>query len=143
MTELHLVPAADPSSTQVLSLLPVQQDVSHFGLALLNFADLSVRGEASVSWSPFLNGIEPAPVSSATLCGEPVVLFARPSTALPRAPQELVLGRLAAGSLNDEIILARAKGFFDVSIAALKSGALVSYVADKRTWARTVRCRNR
>lgn len=141
MTEAQWVPAIHATDQQIVSLLPAQQSVTQFGLALIHFSELAATLPPAVQWSPYLNGIEPAPVSSAPVCGEPAVLFAKPSTALPRAPQELVLARLVNGSLKDEVVVARARAFFDVSAAALKEGALLSYVADGRTWARTVRCR--
>ena len=76
-------------------------------------------------------------------CGTDVVLFARPSHAAPNAPQELVLAELTNGQLANARVLSRARAYYDVSIAALNRGALLSFVADQRTWARTLRCESR
>jgi hypothetical protein len=50
---------------------------------------------------------------------------------------------MTEGRLSSELVLSRSKVFFDTSIAAVEGGALVSYVADRRTWARAVRCKGR
>jgi hypothetical protein len=85
------------------------------------------------------NGIEPAPFAAVELCGRRRLALVRPSTAEPHAPQELVLlelGRMDAPA----IVLARSQAFFAVSMCALSQGALLSYVSDQRSWARSVRC---
>ncbi len=165
MTELHIVRPQDPHSPELLSLIPLQQDVTHFGMALLQFGNFSQRTEPDVNWTLYKNGIDPAPITSSVLCGQTAALFARPTSAEPRSPQELVLATLIDGKPKDEIVLARSKAFFDISLASLatsdsgsstvskkneagkktpkassSAGALLSYVADYRTWARTIRC---
>jgi hypothetical protein len=46
-----------------------------------------------------------------------------------------------ADALGPSQVVARARAFSDVSIAALETGALVSYVADRRTWALGMHCK--
>ena len=83
----------------------------------------------------------PAPIAAANVCGESVVIFAQPSEARPHAPQELHLAMNRPEALGTSQVVARARAFSDVSIAALEAGALISYVADRRTWGLTVRCK--
>lgn len=153
MTELHLLKPPRPLSPELVSLLPIEQDVRNFGLLTLHFADITQHAEPSISWALYKNGLEPAPVGSATLCGQAVALFARPSDSQPGSPQELVLAKVDHGKLGTEVILTRSKAFYDISLAGLdrpskaeqglsRRGALLSYVADHRTWGCAVRCIN-
>ncbi len=164
LSELHLTQSAQG----LLGLLPLERDITHFGVLGLSLGEPPWR-EPSVTWMNYPNGLDPAPVTSARVCDEPVILLVRPSDAQPKAPQELVLlaanqlapGRAPTGvaqprgssaaptgasaSVATEAplvgqILVRSRAFYDVSIAALQRGALVSYVADHRTWAMTLRC---
>ncbi len=140
MTELWVFdsPSAQRGA-DLLGLIPLEKDITHFGLATIRFPNLQST-EPSVDWIPYPNGINPAPVHTAEVCSKTVVLFARPSTASPGSPQELVLAELAGGRPANAVVLSRSKAFYDVSLASVRGGALVSYVGDKRTWARTVRC---
>jgi len=38
------------------------------------------------------------------------------------------------------IVLARSRSFFTVSMCPLGQGALLTYVSDQRSWARSLRC---
>lgn len=120
------------------TLLAMEQDSAHFGLAVL--AHAAHPRPPSESWLTFPNGLDPAPVSTASACNKDLVLFARPSEPAPKAPQELVLAELQAGQLVAPTVLSRARAYYDVSLAEVRGGVLVSFVADQRTWARTVRC---
>lgn len=136
MTEIRALSSAD----SLLAFVAIEQDITHFGLAVLDLND-SPKSEPTVHWTTFENGQDPAPVASARICGADLLLFARPSTPSPRAPQELVLATLVDGMLVEGPVLSSAKAYYDLSLAALPGGALVSFVADDRTWARTIRCR--
>jgi hypothetical protein len=133
-----------PSEPDVRAYLTLERDVTHFGLAGL---DVSLRPGAEYpvnpDWLLYDNGIQPAPFALATVCGRSVVLLARPSSAQPRAPQELVLLELDAGAHARAAVIARSRAFFDVSLIGLNGGALLAYVADHRTWSRTIRCLRR
>lgn len=120
------------------TFLAMEQDSAHFGLAILTHT-LGNR-PPSEAWLTFPNGLDPAPVSAASACSKDLVLFARPSEPTPKAPQELVLAELRSGTLVGQTVLSRARAYYDVSLAEVRGGALVSFVADQRTWARTVRC---
>lgn len=120
------------------TFMAMEQDSSHFGLAVLN--EGPTARELTETWLTFPNGLDPAPVAATSACGKDLVLFARPSEPTPKAPQELVLAELIANRLDHGLVLSRARAYYDVSIAALPKGALVSFVADHRTWAQRLRC---
>lgn len=125
--------------TSLLAFLAMEQDTSHFGLAILNWKS-HLDSEPSIQWTTFANGLDPAPVAAVRACNSDLLLFARPTASQPKSPQELVLAKLVDGRLSANITLSNARAFYDLSIAPLRGGALVSFVADQRTWARTLRC---
>jgi len=130
-------PSADASSA--LGLMALERDITHFGLLLLRVPLAEAAPAIEPDWLLYENGIEPAPFATVELCGRRRVALVRPSTAVPHAPQELVLlelERLDAPA----IVLARSPAFFAVSLGSLGQGALLSYVSDQRTWGRSLRC---
>jgi hypothetical protein len=135
LTEVFAI--GDPTS--VWALIPVERDATHFGLARVALG-LSPRMGAEVHWREYPNGIDPAVVTSGYLCDRPVVLYARPATAEPHATQELHLASVGSEGLSSSTVVATSRAFADTSVAALDDGALVVYVADRRTWARRLRC---
>lgn len=124
----------------VWGLLAIERDALRFGLAQVRIGT-EPRMDVPALFVPFANGINTSPIASASFCGKTMVVFARPSTAEPDAPQELVLSELLDEGLELREVLARSRAFADASLAALDGGALLSYTADYRTWARTLRCR--
>lgn len=140
-TELFVLPNDAP---RVRGFLTLERDVTHFGLAGLDIP-LSPDAELPVEpdWLAYPNGIQPAPFALAQVCGRAVVALARPSSPVPHAPQELVLLELERARGAQPVLLARSRAFFDISLVALEGGALLGYVADHRTWARTIRCMRR
>lgn len=132
----ELLAAAAPSSANVLMTL--ERDATHFGLAQFELSLRSAPEQVEPRWMLYENGIEPAPVASAGLCGRMLLALARPSSAVPHAPQELVL--MDPTEPSEAFVVARSEGFFDVSLATVGRGALLAYVADHRTWARSLRC---
>jgi hypothetical protein len=135
-TELLL----DTTRAAPLALLTLERDMTHFGLVMLPIPLREGALTTEPEWLLYENGIEPAPFETASLCGRSIVVLARPSSAVPHAPQELVLVDLDVGGSKPAVLLARSKAFFDVSIAAVGKGALLTYVADHRTWGRSLRC---
>lgn len=127
-------------SHQRLGFVATNRTATEFGLATLNVGD-NPRMGAPVRWMDYPNGLDPAPVATTQACKRPLVIFVRPSTAVPHALQELRLGFITAGSVGESFVLARSRGFANVSIAGSPRGALVVYTADRRTWARALRCK--
>jgi len=140
-TELFTLPSDQP---RLRGFMTLERDITHFGLVGL---DVSLADDAEFpvepEWLAYPNGIEPAPFALADLCGHAVVALARPSSPVPRAPQELVLVDLAHKPRFSPAIVARSRAFFDISLAGLQGGGLLGFVADHRTWARSIRCLRR
>jgi hypothetical protein len=120
--------------------MTIERDITHFGLVQVPIVLAPGAVPLEPEWLLFKNGIEPAPFATTSVCGRSIVLLARPSSPVPHAPQELVLLELGAGDTQKAALVARSRAFFDVSIAAVGKGALLTYVADHRTWARSLRC---
>jgi hypothetical protein len=121
------------------AFLPIERDISRFGLARIAIVDMA-KSEPEVSWRDYPNGMDPAPLATAAVCGRPMVLYSRPSSAAPHAPQELHLAAVSNAGLGPSTLVGSSRGYSDVSIATLSGGALIVFVADRRTWARGLRC---
>jgi hypothetical protein len=121
-------------------MLPVERDASHFGLASLA-VDKDPKMDPPLRWRTYENGLDRSPTAAATLCGSPTVIYVRPADARPSANQELVLSELTLDETASSEPLATARGFADVSLYPLPEGAVLAYVADRRTWARLIRCK--
>jgi hypothetical protein len=137
-TELFVLASDQP---RVHGFLTLERDISHFGLVGLD-VQLAPGAEFPVEpeWRVYDNGIEPAPFALAHVCGRSMVALARPSSPVPHSVQELVLLELDPAPRSAPAVLARSRAFFDVSLVGLRGGALLAYVADHRTWARSIRC---
>jgi hypothetical protein len=124
---------------QVWGFAAMERDITRFGLARLhvgNTLDMNTR----VTWRQYQNGMDPAPVAATELCGNPSVVYARPSSSRPRSPQELELAVIGPKGLGSYLPLVNARAFSDVSAVALQGAALIAYVADHRTWALVRAC---
>jgi hypothetical protein len=136
MTEINSV----GTETGSWLLLPVEKDASHFGLATLAL-EREPKMDPPLRWRTYENGLDRSPVAGALLCGTPVAVYVRPIDARPTSHQELVLSALTLDDAASSEQLATARGFADVSLYPLPEGALLAYVADRRTWARLIRCK--
>jgi len=136
VTEVALVAGPGDDSW---AFTAIEHDATRFGLARIRVAkDLSRAPE--VFWRDYPNGADPAPIAVGSVCGESVLLYARPSAPAPRSPQELHAAAMGPGGLGPSRVVATAPAFANVSLATLGGGALVGYVAEGRTWALTIRC---
>ena len=136
MTELAAI-AAD--AEHVWGFLPIERDVSRFGLARIHL-ELPLQMNATISWRTYPNGLDPAPVTCAKLCGRPTVAYVQPADQTPHAPQELHLAPVLDDGLGTSQVVARSSSFVNVSLAPWPGGGLVAYVADHRTWALPIEC---
>ncbi len=134
------ITAVASKSGDVFGLLPLERNISTFGLAGIRIG-AEPQMNAPVAWRAYPNGLDPAPVATGKLCGTPAALYARPAEAKPNSPQELRLAPVLETGLGPAVVLARSRAFSTISMAELPNAALIAYVADRRTWARTVRCR--
>lgn len=136
MTEVTSVGTDDGSWL----MLPVERDASHFGLATLAL-EREPKMDPPLRWRTYENGLDRSPAAATTLCGTPSVAYVRPADASPTANQELMLSELTLDASAGSEQLATARGFADVSLYPIAEGAVLSYVADRRTWARLIRCK--
>ncbi len=120
-------------------LLAIERDASRFGLVTFPLTRDQVAEEDS-RWHIYPNGLSPAVVTTGVLCNKPVAIYAQPTTERPHAPQALELVALGDTHAEPPVTLATSRAFADVSLEGLDGGALLVYVADRRTWARRLRC---
>ncbi len=122
------------------SFLALERSVTDFGLASFR-VHKQPQMDVEVSWLAYPNGINPAPVATGTACGQPIVVFARPSEQRPRSPQELHVAKVSGPKLGASEVVARSRAFNNISVATVQGGALIAWTADWRTWARTIFCK--
>jgi hypothetical protein len=136
MTEIGSVGGANGSWL----FMPVEQDSTHFGLATL-WLGSEPKMDPPLRWRTYENGLDRSPAAGAVICGATISVYVRPADARPRANQELALSELTVSQTASSEVVATARGFADVSLYAIPEGALLAYVADRRTWARLIRCK--
>lgn len=118
------------------ALIGIEKNSSRFGLVELILPPPNEL-DARPSWLLFENGIDVAPVATARLCGRLYVAFARPVTSVPH-PQELAIAEVGTSRVA---VLAEARTIVAVSLAPHPQGGLLSFVADRATWAIDLVCR--
>ena len=123
----------------VRAFLPIERDVSHFGLVMLDLGSEPHMDPKTV-WRGYPNGIDVAPVASAALCGTAFVAYVRPENAQPEARQLLEVAEISETGLGPPQTIGSALGFANVSLAAATDSAVLAYVADFQTFASTLRC---
>jgi hypothetical protein len=143
LTEMAVLPG---TGKNLWGFIPHERSISEFGLARLDITTAPTM-DTPISWLLYANGIDPAPVAAANVCGFPVVVYAAPANKAPDARQDLLLRKVSAGGaggphLEGEPPLAvgESRVFYFVSIAPVENGALVVWVTDGATRAATVRC---
>ncbi len=135
LTEMTVV----PTETGLVGLIPHERSMSEFGIARLDIGQNPTM-DTPTTWKLYPNGIDPAPVAAARLCGEAVFFFTEPEMAAPGSPQELVVEALSDPEGSRSLSVARGKAFYFLSIAEVPGGALLVWVTDAVTAACTVRC---
>jgi hypothetical protein len=132
--------AAAPSTDGPIAFIPFAPDTSSFGLASLLIGP-TPHLDAEVQWRFYPNGLEPAPVAGAALCGRTWVAYARPSAAEPASPHVLALAPIEKGAFGPELMAAQGFDFVSVSLARREDGgAWLAWVANGRSWLRALRC---
>lgn len=135
----ELIPLGAKDQQQRVAL-PLERDVTRFGLLQLSLE--REQSQARSRWALYPNGLDPAPVAGGSLCGEQVVAVVMPQSAQGATPQRLEIIS-AEDNTTPALVASFAQRFFDVSLQSLgDAGALLVSVADRRTWAVTVRCRS-
>jgi len=126
----------------VRAFLPIERDISHFGLVMLELGS-EPRMDPKAVWRGYPNGIDVAPVASGALCGSAFVAYVRPENPSPDAPEVLELAEVSEAGLGPAETVASARGFSNVSLGAASNSAVLAYVADYQTFATSIRCRPR
>ncbi len=139
LTEMTILPTGEHD---LIGLIPHERSMKEFGIARLDIG-MSPGMDTPTTWTLYPNGIDPAPVAAAHLCGEPVMLYAAPETAAPDSHQELLLRALDDPSGKRFLRIASSRAFYFASIAEVPGGALSVWVTDEGTRASTVRCTSR
>jgi hypothetical protein len=138
--EGHSEVAAAPSPEGPVAFIPFAPNISSFGLSSLLIGK-EPHLDAAVRWRMYPNGIEPAPVAGALLCGWTWVAYARPSAAGPASPHLLVLAPVEKGALGPELPAAQGFDFMSVSLAPrADGGGWLTWVGNGRSWIRAIRC---
>ena len=130
---------ASTTPVGVRAFLPIERDVSHFGLVVLDLGS-EPRMDPRTVWRGYPNGLDVAPVASASFCGTAYVAYVRPETSQPEARQVLELAEISESGLGPAEPVGSALGFANLSLAAATNSAVLAYVADFRTFATTLRC---
>ena len=126
----------------VRAFLPIERDISHFGLVMLELGSEPHMDPKAV-WRGYPNGIDVAPVASAAFCGTAFVAYVRPANPSPDAPELLELAEITEAGLGPPEVVATARGFSNLSLGAASNSANLAYVADYQTFATSVRCKPR
>ncbi len=135
---VEIAAIAEPAGAVSL-FVPLERDITRFGLAHVRLGNSPKMG-SPVTWRAYPNGLDPAPLAAETTCGSASLLYTLPSEAKPGAAQELVIARLENGKLGPPELVARSRAVINVSLADTPHGALVSFVAEARSWATVVPC---
>lgn len=133
------VQALSTGPEQILGFVTAARSITEFGMARFAIGE-ALEPVDDTQWMLYPNGIDPAPVAAAPLCGGHHVFFALPSSAHPRSPQELRVARIRGGAVEGAETLAQGRAFNDISVVSRPGGALLVWTADRRTWAVTLRC---
>ena len=123
----------------VRAFLPIERDISHFGLVMLDLGTTPHMDPKTV-YRGYPNGIDVAPVASGTICGTAFVAYVRPETATPDAREVLEIAEITEAGLGPAELVDSARGFSDISLGPATNSAVLAYVADSRTFATTLRC---
>jgi hypothetical protein len=104
-----------------VAFLPMSKDMTGFGLVALVIQEGA--SEAGTWWLDYPNGLDPAPVAAASVCGRARVAFVRPERPEPGSPQILQLGEVTSdGRVVGMHTVATAQRIVHVALAAAPAG---------------------
>jgi len=121
-----------------VALLPISKTSTDFGLLVLRagYEDDPPR------WVDYPNGLDPAPLVAATVCGKPTVAFVRPNAPAAGSARVLEVGHLdAQAELRDRKILATAPVISHVSLWGDASSGWVVYTTEQGLRGRRLECK--
>jgi len=131
-----------PPSGPGWALLPIAKDIGTFGMVIVRL-DEPVHVDEPVVWSMYPNGLDPAPVASATEAGKTWVARVRPQGPEVGSPRVLEVGLIAPdGAFAARDVVASSSKMTDVALAADAHGTLwVAWVDAAGSWLERVACR--
>lgn len=121
----------------LFALVPMPRDALDFGMAALPIHD-PPKIDVPAVWSPYPNGLDPAPIGAAPAGDGKSAWVARvrPREGAPGSPRILELGRLSdRGVFSSYGEIASGKPITDVALVEDGAGAVwISYGDSKATW---------
>jgi hypothetical protein len=116
------------------AFLPMPRHTADFGVAALAIEDPPKEDVAAV-WSPYPNGLDPAPIAATSSRDGAWVVRLRPSAREPGSPRILELGRVSASGAFGAAAEVATGSITDVAVAEDASGAVwIAYVDAAATW---------
>lgn len=130
------------SGTSLWALVPMPEDASTFGMAILPMLD-PPKMDVPTQFSLYPNGIDPAPVATAEGAGRTYVARVRPKAKEFRSPSIVELGTLSEkGEFKSLLLLGEGRPLRDLALAVDRYGAVwLSYGDASGTWLERVRCK--
>lgn len=126
--------AVAPAGRAVFALLPMPRETATFGMAAVPIDD-PPKTDVEAVWSMYPNGLDPAPIASATraLDGGPIwVARVRPKDAPPASPRVLELGRLSTtGTFTAVGTIAEGRSVTHVALTTDGHGAIWVVYGDR------------
>jgi hypothetical protein len=120
-----------------VALLPLSRTSLEFGLLTLRIG----YEDETPRWVDYPNGLDPAPVVAATICGKPMVAFVRPKDASVGSSQVLEVGELSASAeLRDHKVIATSKVIPHVSLWGDAASGWIVYVTEQGLRGRRWEC---
>jgi hypothetical protein len=123
------------------ALLPIARDAISFGVATVRLDD-PPRVDEPLLWSMYPDGLDPAPLATASSAARTWVARVRPESMGPRAPRDLEIGELKeSGAFATQYVVARADASTHVALATDVQGALwLGWRDGPGTWVQRVVC---
>jgi hypothetical protein len=131
-----------PPSGPGWALLPIAKDIGTFGMVIVRL-DEPVHVDEPVVWSMYPNGLDPAPVASATEAGKTWVARVRPQGPELGSTRVLEMGLITPeGAFAARDVVASSGKMTDVALAADAHGTLwVTWVDAAGSWLERLACR--
>jgi hypothetical protein len=131
--------ALGSAGAAAFELLPIAHDMS-FGLGVVKI-DAEPQMDATLAWSDYPNGLDPAPVAATSGAEAVFVARVRPSAAQFGSPRVLELGRLDGAGTFTSFGLVPSRGTtLDVALASDGQDLVLAYTDGAGGWATRLRC---
>lgn len=128
-----------------VGVLPIYKNARQYGLLVLRIGYASADGQqATATWVDYPNGLDPAPVVAAHVCGKPMVAFVRPAGVEPESSRVLEIGTIVAKNDYVQVEQRRMMAVWErithVSFGGDDAGGWLVYTTEQGLRARRVNC---